>query len=79
MVDPNKMPTSEELRALQEVTIKLPQWCINQLQNMKDFVNNATAHGRHPSAILTLDEFLSVFVQSQVTLEGQKLNSLYRF
>lgn len=79
MIVPNKMPSSEELRAIQEVTIKLPHWCINQLQNMKDFVNNATAYDRPPSAIVTLEEFLSVFVQSQVTLEGQKLNSLYRF
>ena len=76
---PKTMQNGAELKVPQEITIKLPLWCINQLQNMKDFVNNATAHSRHPSAILTLDEFLSVFVQSQVTLEGQKLNSLYRF
>lgn len=79
MIEPNKMPSSEELRAIQEVTIKLPQWCINQLQNMKDFVNNATSYRRVPNPSLTIEDFLSNYVQSCVSLDGQKLNSIYRF
>lgn len=76
---PKTMPNGVELKSPQEITIKLPLWCINQLKNMKDFVNNTMSFKTAQVGSLTLEEFLSVFIQSQVTLEGQKLNSLYRF
>lgn len=79
MYEPKAMPSGEELRALQEVTIKLPQWCINQLQNMKDFVNNATSYRKVPVPSFTVEDFLANYIQSCVCLDGQKLNSIYRF
>lgn len=72
-------PSSEDLTELQDVTIQLPKWCINQLQNMKDFVNNISASGNIPIGCLTVERFLEKYIKAKVTLDGQRLNSFYRF